>query len=115
MPFRPRVVAEHLESRQLLSAAVGPSALSYSAGVTVAEIPTQTFNVKNYGAKGDGVSDDKASIQSAINAMTANGGGRSRNHARKWSISAGSPSTSTMAPEVSLRTDPDNPKAAAVV
>jgi hypothetical protein len=51
------------------------SALSVTAGVTPAEIPAQTFNVKNYGAQGNGVADDRNAIQAAITAMKANGGG----------------------------------------
>src|SRR5688500_581014 len=57
MRLRPRPIVESLELRQLLSAAVGESALTHSAGVTAAEIPTRTFNVKDYGAKGNGVAD----------------------------------------------------------
>ena len=33
------------------------------------------FNVKNFGALGDGVNDDSPYIQAAVNAAVANGGG----------------------------------------
>lgn len=38
-------------------------------------IPNQTFNVLNYGAVGNGTTDNAAAIQSAINAASAAGGG----------------------------------------
>jgi len=38
-------------------------------------IPTNQFNILNYGAIGDGVSDNASAIQSAINAAAAAGGG----------------------------------------
>lgn len=55
---------------------VGP-AISI-AGVTsgIASLPTyDVFNVKAYGATGTGTTDDTGSVQNAINAMTAAGGG----------------------------------------
>ena len=74
MRSRAGVKVESLESRHLL-AAVGPSALTASAGVTPGEISSKVFDVKLYGAKGNSTTDDKAAINRAISAMKSNGGG----------------------------------------
>lgn len=37
--------------------------------------PSNTFNIKDYGAVGDGVANDSAAIDAAVAAVTANGGG----------------------------------------
>src|SRR5579862_9470324 len=62
---------ESLEPRRLLSASPLPPP-------PLPVIPTgfgYTFNVLNFGATGNGVTDDTAAIQSAINAAQAAGGG----------------------------------------
>jgi polygalacturonase len=54
---------EMLENRQMMTAIPLPT------------IPTTIFNVTSYGAKNDGKTNDTASIQAAINAAIAAGGG----------------------------------------
>jgi parallel beta-helix repeat protein len=41
----------------------------------IASVSSQVYNVRDYGAIGDGVADDRAAIQAAINAASAAGGG----------------------------------------
>ena len=45
------------------------------AGAALASADAATFNVRDFGAKGDGLSKDTAAIQSAIDAATSSGGG----------------------------------------
>jgi hypothetical protein len=47
----------------------------HAANPALPSIPTNIFNVTNYGAIGDGVQDDTTNIQNTINAANAAGGG----------------------------------------
>lgn len=61
------------------------SNLGLSAGTTVGAVE---YNVKDYGAVGNGVADDTTALQAAINAANAAGGGTVRIPAGNYKISA---------------------------
>ena len=68
------IVAANLATKLQTFEATNNSRL-LSTEQQLAEV-VQIINVKKYGAKGDGVTDDTAAIQACIDLATANGGGR---------------------------------------
>lgn len=56
----------------------GAFANTHGVGALVVPVPDRVLNVRLFGAKGDGTTDDTAAIQAAANALSAAGGGRLR-------------------------------------
>lgn len=57
-------------------AASGPDATEIIAAIQSPVFPAQVFDVRDFGAKGDGVADDRPAILAAIRACNIAGGGR---------------------------------------
>lgn len=70
----PTPSASYTISLPTLQGAVGTTLVNNGSGTLTWQNADGQFNVKNYGAIGNGIADDTAAIQATINALPANGG-----------------------------------------